>query len=85
MPYKIYNSLEEISSDLEILRLEKKLSYHKLALSFEKTKENFQPHYVRGEIFDFIKEKISESYKSILVIGIPYILRLLRNKRKEAN
>jgi len=81
MQLKIYASFDEIKGELEILKLEKEISYHKLALSFERTKENIQPHNIKKELIIYIKERLSESYKSLLVLAIPYVLNLLKRKR----
>lgn len=81
MQTKTYVSFDEINNDLEILKLEKELNYHKLTLSFKKTKENFQPHYIKREVIHFIKERISESYKRLLIVAIPYVVDFIKRKR----
>jgi hypothetical protein len=81
MEIKTYSSFDQINVDLEILKLEKELNYHKMTLSFEKTKGNLQIHYIKREVIRFVKEKISESYKKLLMIVIPYVVNFLKRKR----
>ena len=81
MQIKIYASFDEINGELEILKLEKEISYHKLALSFERTRESIELHNIKREIVVYIKEKLSESYKGLLVVAIPYILNFIKRKR----
>ena len=81
MQLKIFASFDEINNELEILKLEKEISYHKMALSFERTRENIQPNNLRKEMILYVKERLSESYKSLLVLAIPYVLNFLKRKR----
>ena len=81
MQLKIFASFDEINNELEILKLERELNYHKLILSFEKTKENIQPHSIKRELLLYVKERVSESFKSLLVVAIPYVLNYLKRKR----
>ena len=81
MQLKIYTSFYEINKELEILKLEKELNYHKLALSFDKTKENLQPQSIKRELIFYAKETITETFRSFLVLGIPYVLNYLKRKR----
>ena len=60
MKSKIYNSYEEINTDLRILKVEKDLSYHKLLKEVEETKESLQ-----------LKNMIGDTPKKILnILGL---------------
>jgi hypothetical protein len=76
-----YVSFDQINRDLEILKLEKELSYHKLALDFDKIRKNVRPHYVKREMLQYIKELVSGSYQKLLILSIPYFLKFFKRKR----
>jgi hypothetical protein len=46
METKRYSSYAAIESDLEILKLEKEISYQKLVLSIQRTKEQITPQNI---------------------------------------
>ena len=82
MVTKKYTSYAEIEHDLEILKLEKEISYQKLVLSVQKTKESFTPQNIVNGFLGSYKEIISDSYRTILEIVIPYIIKwVLKRKR----
>ncbi|MGG7035873.1 MAG: DUF6327 family protein [Flavobacterium sp.] len=84
MSEKIYTSFEAIDFELEILKLEKEISYQKMVLSFEKAKDSISILDISVEIISYFKEKIIASTSSILMNIVPFIFKLF-TKRKEAN
>ena len=82
MVTKKYASYAEIEHDLEILKLEKEINYQKLVLSVQKTKESFTPQNIVSGFLGSYKEILSDSYRTILEIAIPYIIKwVLKRKR----
>ena len=51
MENKKYSSYAAIDSDLEILKLEKQISYQKLVLSIQKTKDSITPENIVSWFF----------------------------------
>lgn len=82
MEIKKYSSYAEIERDLEILKLEKEISYQKLVLSFQKTKESITPQNVVNGIFSSFKDYFSNSYGSIFQWILPYIIGWFINKKR---
>ncbi|OOV19408.1 DUF6327 family protein [Flavobacterium sp. LM4] len=82
MEVKKYSSYAEIEKDLEILKLEKEISYQKLVLSFQKTRENITPQNVMNGIFSSFKDYLSNSYGSIFQSILPYIIGWFINKKR---
>lgn len=83
MSEKIYTSFESIDFDLEILKLEREISYQKLVLSFENAKDSISILDISVEIVSYFKQKIISSIGSISMNIIPFIFKLF--KKKEAN
>jgi hypothetical protein len=82
MGAKKYSSYAEIDYDLEILKLEKEISYQKLVLSIQKTKEEITTENILSGIFDSFKSIISNSYLSILKSVVPYIISYFVNRKR---
>ncbi|WP_264535654.1 DUF6327 family protein [Flavobacterium sp. N1736] len=82
MEPKKYSSYAEIERDLEILKLEKEISYQKLVLSFQKTKETITPQNIVGGLFSSYKDYFSNSYVSIIQSILPYIIGWFINKKR---
>ncbi|PWA11550.1 DUF6327 family protein [Flavobacterium laiguense] len=82
MGAKKYTSYAEIDSDLEILKLEKEISYQKLVLSIQKTKEAITTENIINGFFDSFKSIISNSYLSILKSVVPYIISYFVNRKR---
>ncbi len=61
METKKYSSYAEIDRDLEILKLEKEISYQKLVLSIQKTKDSITPENIVRGFFDSYKNILSNS------------------------
>jgi hypothetical protein len=82
MEGKKYSSYAEIDRDLEILKLEKEISYQKLVLSVQKTKEAITPENIVSGFFDSYKNIISNSYLSILKLVAPYVISYFVNRKR---
>jgi len=58
MNTKVYSSFEEINKELEILKVERDLSYAKFKRSLNETKESLEPGNIIGDtpmkIFSFL-------------------------------
>lgn len=82
METKKYSSYAEIERDLEILKLEKDINYHKLVLNFQRTKESITPQYIVNGFFSSYKEYFSNSYPRILQSILPYVINWFINKKR---
>ena len=70
---KVYTTFDEINKDLEILKVEKDLSYYRFKKGLVTTKESFEPKNLigktPGKILDFLS-MLSGPLKSLLVTMI---------------
>ena len=82
MEAKKYASYAEIERDLEILKLQKEIHYQKLVLSFQKTRESFEPKNIINSYLGSFKETLSNNYVQLLQAAIPYILGWIINKKR---
>lgn len=88
MAKKKYSSYAQIDRDLEILRIEKDIEYHKLLLSIEQTKESFTPQNMIQGVLHSWKEDFSwkdifaNSYGNLLNRFVPQIFDWFINRRK---
>ncbi|KDN54155.1 DUF6327 family protein [Flavobacterium seoulense] len=82
MQTKKYSSYAQIDSELEILKIEKEISYQKLVLSVQKTKESFSISNVSTTVFDTIKSTFFSSYSAIFRLLIPIIIKWFINKKR---
>lgn len=82
MEPKKYSSYAEMDRDLEILKLEKQIHYQKVLLSFQKTKESFEPkNMINSYIYSF-KDTISSNYIQILQNILPYLISWFINRKR---
>jgi hypothetical protein len=82
METKKYSSYAEIDNDLEILKLEKEISYQKLVLSIQKTKDTITPQNIVSGFLEPYREAIPNPYRNILKTILPYIISLLVNRKR---
>lgn len=82
METKKYSSYAEIERDLEILKLEKEISYQRLVLSIQKTKEEITPENIVTGFMEPFKIEIPSSIKTILRTVLPYIISYLINRKR---
>lgn len=85
METKKYSSFKEIEFELEILKLEKELSFQKMLWSGQKIKESFSlPSLVNGFLGSY-KSILSNSYNTILQTVIPLVIKILSNIKKRGD
>lgn len=82
MAAKKYSSYAQIDNELEILKVEKEISYQKLILSIEKTKESLSFVNVAANVAERVKSTFFSSYGTILRLLIPIIIKWFRNKKR---
>ncbi|MDR6845042.1 DUF6327 family protein [Flavobacterium granuli] len=82
METKKYSSYAAIERDLEILKIEKEISYQKLVLSFQKTKEEITPENIVSGFLEPFKIDIPNSVKTILKTVLPYIISYVINRKR---
>jgi hypothetical protein len=84
MEIKKYSTYAEIDRDLEILKIEKEIEYHKLVLSFQKTKESFTPQGIVNNFLSSYKSILSNSYIDIIKMGLPYLIQWILKRKRDA-
>ncbi|TDO83892.1 hypothetical protein EV143_101335 [Flavobacterium chryseum] len=82
MEAKKYASYAEIERDLEILKLEKDISYQKLVLSYQKTKESITPQNIVGGLLHSYRDYFSHSYPKIIQSILPFVINWFINKKR---
>jgi hypothetical protein len=83
MKTKQYTSFEQIDRELEILKIEKEINHQKLLLVVQKTKESLKPLNMVSGLVGSYKAPFSNIYTSILKMGIPLIIKLIRLKKRD--
>jgi hypothetical protein len=82
MESKKYSSYAEIDRDLEILKLEKEISYQKLLLSVQITRDAITPENIINGFLAPYKEAIPNQILSIIKAVVPYIISYFINKKR---
>lgn len=82
MKPKKYSSYKEIEIELEILKVEKELSFQKLIWNGQKIKESFALTNIINELVVSLKSMIFNSYGVILSTAIPILIKFLSNKKR---
>lgn len=82
METKKYSSYAQIESELEILKVQKEINYHKLILSVEKTRDSFTPQKMVSSFINSYKEYFSNNYTKLLQMAIPYVIGWFMNKKR---
>lgn len=82
METKKYSSYASIERDLEILKLEKQISYQKLVLSIQKTADAVTPENIVNGFLEPYKEAIPNPLRNILRTVIPYIISFFLNRKR---
>ena len=82
METKKYSSYTQIDRELEILKIEKEISYQNIILSVEKTKESFSFFNIASNVAGAVKSSFFSSYSTILQLLIPIIIKWIRNKKR---
>ncbi len=82
METKKYSSYSQIESELEILKVERKLHLQKIVLSVQKTKESLLPvNIIKGFLGEY-KSIFSNYSGTILKIAIPLLINWFTNKKR---
>lgn len=79
---KKYSSYAQIDSELEILKVEKEISYQKLVLSVQKTKESFSVLNIASNVLDTVKSTFFSSSATIFRLLIPIVINWFTNKKR---
>lgn len=82
MKIKKYSSYADIEHELEILKLEKEISYKRLILSVQNTKDSITPENIINGFIEPYREAIPNPFRSILKESIPYIISFLLPSRR---
>ena len=71
MEAKKYSSYAQIDRELEILRIEKEISYQKLVFGIKKTKESFTPQNIVSGVIGSSLNAFSGNYGIARFISVP--------------
>ncbi|HEU4790115.1 MAG TPA: DUF6327 family protein [Flavobacterium sp.] len=82
METKKYSSYASIDRDLEILKLEKEISYQRLVLSIQRTKETITPENIVSGFLEPYKEAIPNKLLSVIKAVIPYVISYFINRKR---
>ncbi|CAM2873972.1 DUF6327 family protein [Flavobacterium frigoris] len=79
---KKYSSYAQIDRELEILKIEKEISYQKIVLGYYKTKESITPHHLLNNFLGSFKSAFTGSYGTILNVAVPFIIKWIIDKKR---
>lgn len=82
MVTKKYSSYADIDNDLEILKLEKEISYQKLVLSVQKAKDSVTPENIVSGFLEPYRIQIPNPYRTIIKTVLPYVISYLINRKR---
>ncbi|NGY36703.1 hypothetical protein FQU23_004160 [Flavobacterium sp. XN-5] len=82
MGSKKYSSYAQIDRELEILKIEKEISYQKIVLGYHRTKEGLAPHHLLNNFLGSFKTAFSGSFGAILNIAVPFALNWIINRKR---
>jgi len=82
METKKYSSFAAIDSDLEILKVEKEISYQKMILNIQKIKEAVTPQNIVRGFFEPYRNVIPNSFRSIIQKIFPFLITYFINRRR---
>lgn len=82
METKKYSSYAAIDSDLEILKLEKEISYQKLVLSVQLMKDSVTPENIVSGFLEPYKDAVPNPIRNIVRVVLPYVISLLVNRKR---
>lgn len=72
MGIKKYTSYSQIDRELEILKIEKEISYEKLVFGVKKTKENLTPQNIVSDLISTYSSAIP--YGALVSASVPFVL-----------
>ena len=82
MGTKKYSSYAQIDRELEILKIEKEISYQKVVLGFHRTKESLTLNHLLNNFLGSFKTVFSGSFGNILNVVVPFVINWIINKRR---
>lgn len=82
METRKYSSYAQIDRELEILKMEKEISYQKMVLGYHKTKESIAPHNLVNNFLGSFKTVFSGSYGALLNVAVPFALNWIINRKR---
>jgi hypothetical protein len=82
MENRKYSSYAAIDRDLEILKLEKQISYQKLVLNIHKTRDAITPENIVAGFLSPYKESIPNPFRIILQTIVPYLISYFSNRKR---
>ncbi|TDE04881.1 DUF6327 family protein [Flavobacterium hiemivividum] len=77
-----YSSYAQIDRELEILKIEKDISYQRIVLGYHRTKESIAPHHLLNNFLESFKTAFSGSFGTILNIAVPFAINWIINKKR---
>ncbi|MFV5687354.1 DUF6327 family protein [Flavobacterium sp. LT1R49] len=77
METKKYSSYAQIDRELEILKIEKEISYQKLVFGIKKTKESFTPQNIVSGVIGSSLNAFSGNYGTLINLAIPYVTKAI--------
>ncbi|MFV8269023.1 DUF6327 family protein [Flavobacterium sp. GT2N3] len=77
MVTKKYSSYAQIDRELEILKIEKEISYQKLVFGIKKTKESFTPQHIVSGVIGSSLNAFSGKYGTLINLAIPYVSKAI--------
>jgi hypothetical protein len=83
MESKKYSSFAQIDRELEILKIEKEISYQKIIFRYQALKESASPQKVLNNFLGSFKTIFTGSLGSILNIVVPYVINWVINKKRD--
>ena len=72
METKKYSSYAQIDRELEILKIEKEISYQKLVFGVKKTKESFTPQNIVSDLIGSYSAAIP--YGALVSTAVPFLI-----------
>lgn len=82
METKKYSSFAQIERELEILKIEKEISYQKLAYGLQKTKESIAPINLVSGVIASSLSMFSGTYGTILKIVLPIAIKWIKKLKR---
>jgi hypothetical protein len=81
MGTKKYSSYAQINRELEILKIEKEISYQKLIYGVQQTKDILAPKNIVKGIIGNYRPNIPGPYGRIISLAIPFVTKWIFKKR----
>lgn len=82
METKKYSSYAQIERELEILKIEREISYQKLAQGFQKTKESITPLSIVSGVVGSSISLFSGSYGTLIKLALPFVIKWIKKLKR---